>query len=307
MEHPHKVLLLELAYPQRRASSSRIDVTQWGQQLPERIDLSHAPAVEVRPDFYDYRSLWNDSVEWHVNFADPWLFVAYGSGLLAQDEMQVAEHPLLGSVREALQASGCDTQTVAASGATPILVRNVERRITIATHPDAAAGRPDGLYGSLFAVAPPDVVRRAVTVLDPPTPSNIIAMAAPYGGVDSYTAGEIEQVLATALTSFVAARHESEPETNSSARTVIHTGFWGCGVFGGDRTLMTTLQVLAAGASGVDAVVFHAGDDAGAVQAQAAIAVARDVSRCCGRLCGPDVLIDEMTRRGYRWGVGDGN
>ena len=29
--------------------------------------------------------------EWHVNFADPRLFVSYGSGLFAQDEMQVAE------------------------------------------------------------------------------------------------------------------------------------------------------------------------------------------------------------------------
>jgi hypothetical protein len=39
---------------------------------------------------------------WHVNFADPQLFVAYGSQLLAQDELQAAEHPLLGSIREAL-------------------------------------------------------------------------------------------------------------------------------------------------------------------------------------------------------------
>ncbi len=44
------------------------------------------------------------AVEWHVNFADPRLFTAYGLGLFAQDEMQVAEHPALGALREALHA-----------------------------------------------------------------------------------------------------------------------------------------------------------------------------------------------------------
>ena len=36
------------------------------------------------------------AVEWHVNFADTRLFFGYGTGLLAQDEMQVAERPSLG-------------------------------------------------------------------------------------------------------------------------------------------------------------------------------------------------------------------
>jgi hypothetical protein len=30
--------------------------------------------------------------EWHVNFADPRLVTAYGSGLFARDEMRVGEH-----------------------------------------------------------------------------------------------------------------------------------------------------------------------------------------------------------------------
>ncbi len=33
---------------------------------------------------------------WHVNFADRHLFVAYGSPLMAQDEIQCMEHPVLG-------------------------------------------------------------------------------------------------------------------------------------------------------------------------------------------------------------------
>jgi len=67
----------------------------------------------VRERVYDYRPATGmaGAVEWHVNFADPRLFTAYGSGLLAQDEMQVAEHPALGALREALSARRWPTLT----------------------------------------------------------------------------------------------------------------------------------------------------------------------------------------------------
>lgn len=39
---------------------------------------------------------------WHPNFADKHLFGYYGGNLLAQDELQVLEHPILGSIREAI-------------------------------------------------------------------------------------------------------------------------------------------------------------------------------------------------------------
>ncbi len=44
---------------------------------------------------------------------------------------------------------------------------------------------------------------------------------------------------------------------------MIHTGFWGCGAFGGNRVLMTTLQILAAEMAGLERVVFHTGDASG--------------------------------------------
>lgn len=50
-------------------------------------------------------------VDWHMNFADTDLFVAYGSPLLAQDELQVLEHPILGSLRVALAARGQPPET----------------------------------------------------------------------------------------------------------------------------------------------------------------------------------------------------
>ena len=70
-----------------------------------RYPVRLGPAVD-RPGYFDYTPALDraDAVEWHVNFADPHLFVAYGSRLFAQDEMQVAEHPALGSLKEALDA-----------------------------------------------------------------------------------------------------------------------------------------------------------------------------------------------------------
>jgi hypothetical protein len=94
------------------------------------------------------------------------------------------------------------------------------------------------------------VVRRATRPIDPPTVSNFVAMAAPAGGRDRYDAGEIESVLITAWTAFGAARiesHRSGPQT-----VAVHTGFWGCGAFGGHGVLMLILQILAAEMGSVD-------------------------------------------------------
>jgi hypothetical protein len=182
--HPHKAALFEMAYPDGRAGSGTIEVTRWAAESPKSLHLPSSLATDVRPDFYDYAPVGEvgTAVEWHVNFADPRLFGAYASGLFAQDEMQVVEHPLLASVREALLAEGLAAKTTDEAGATPLLVRNVERRIEVATSPDAAAGRPHGIYGNRFAAAPLDVIRRATRRIDPPTHSNIIAVAAPAGG-----------------------------------------------------------------------------------------------------------------------------
>ena len=62
-------------------------------------------------------------VDWHLNFSDPDLFVAYGSELLAQDEIQVAEHPILGSIREMLVSNNRYAETVDDDGKpTPVTI-----------------------------------------------------------------------------------------------------------------------------------------------------------------------------------------
>ena len=55
------------------------------QPLPERP--AHAAKLIIVPTPMAYEPA-GDAMVWHVNFADPELFIAYDSVLLAQDELQ---------------------------------------------------------------------------------------------------------------------------------------------------------------------------------------------------------------------------
>ena len=303
IRHPHKQLVFELACPAGATHAGAIELTRWSAApLPPTMELAATDALAVS-GYYEYET--RDAV-WHVNFSDPQLFVAYGSALLAQDELQAAEHPLLGSLREALIAEGQPALTVDGDTPTPVLVASVERRCAIATAPDPGAGRPLGLYGNRFAAASRTIVRAAVRVLDPPTRSNLIAMAAPHGGRGSYWPEELERVLVTAYTGFSAAVSESH-RMWPAAPVEIRTGFWGCGAFGGNRHAMTLLQVLAARFAAVDRLRFYVFDDNGHADFCAGMA---DLERVLagGRPGEPFAsVIERIADLDYQWGVSDGN
>ncbi|NMO17065.1 hypothetical protein HPC49_11415 [Pyxidicoccus fallax] len=304
LRHPHKRLVFELSCPPGAVHAGNVELTRWrALPLPETVQLSPTEVLVV-PGFYDYSG--DDAGVWHVNFADPQLFVAYGSALLAQDELQAAEHPVLGSLREALLYEGLPAKTEVNDEPTPILVVGAERRCAIATHPDRAAGRPRGLYGNLFAAASSSVIRAAVKVLRPPTRTNLIAMAAPTGGPGPYFRWQLERVLTTAYTAFSAAMTESR-QLWPGRPVEIHTGFWGCGAFGGNRHAMTLLQLLSARLAGVDRLRFHAGDDAGLAAFETG---SEDLDRVLAAGTPGEPLAELVERIGdldYEWGVSDGN
>ena len=142
--------------------------------------------------------------------------------------------------------------------------------------------------------------------LNPPTQSNIIAMAAPTGSGE-YTESDIVAIFSTAATAFAAARIESDRLDGAAPQTIVHSGFWGCGAFGGNRRLMIALQILAARASGIDCLVLHAGDARGAEDAHWGLDVAEMLASRCGQRFSFDTLIGRCVMLGYRWGVSDGN
>jgi hypothetical protein len=188
VRHPNKRVVLGIARPPGSPIGGSIDYSRWqAVELPPIVDpVEAAGRVVIREGMCDYAPLGvaDGTIDWHVNFADVNLFVAYGSGLFAQDEIQVAEHPGLGSVREALVAAGRPALTVEDGRPTPVLVAGVERRCRVDTSP--RPGARGGLYGNEFGAADPEVVRGATTPIDPPTISNIIAMAAPGYGSGRY-------------------------------------------------------------------------------------------------------------------------
>jgi hypothetical protein len=289
LRHAHKKLVYELCAGAE--TRGPIAVTRWRAADIAARDVAatarDTDVLGVRGHYtYDADS---DGV-WHVNFADASLFGYYGSGLLAQDELQAAEHPVLGSIHEAL---GRDARTEEDDIATPVLVAGVERRCAIETAPTRE--RPAGLYGNRFAAASAEVVRSAVRVIRPPTRTNLIAIAAPSHGQGAYTRAHLEQVLVTAYTGFAAAVAESA-RLWPGAPVEVRTGFWGCGAFGGNRHVMTILQLAAARLAGVARVRFYAFDEAGMRIFDEARAVTLG-----------DDPIGAVLARGYRWGVGDGN
>jgi len=300
----NKQTVFEIASSSEFPIEGQVVYARWPVQgLPEHVP-SPSPFA-VRPGLFAYGVPEEPTtVAWHLNFADPHLFVAYGSPLMAQDELQVAEHPVLGSVREALLSRGVLPVTVDRYGnPTPVTVTGIQRRCAIDTLPNPAIGCPNGLYGNAFARATGEQVRAVTTPLSPPTISNILAMASLVGGRGEYSRDEMLSILTTAYTGFMAARAESVRLVPGAARTVIHTGFWGCGAFGGNRRLMTILQSLAGDLAGTE-TVFWAFDEPGvqfAADSRRWYELVREGEPSV------DSLLDCFVEERFQWGVSDGN
>lgn len=306
----NKRTVYEIACPPGSVHAGQLEYSRWGAMpLPEHVDLRSIETIVVnRSGYYDYHPASDraDNMEWHVNFADPKLFVAYESPLFAQDEMQVAEHPVLGALRDSLLARNLDAVTVENDVPTPVLVVGAPRRCCVATDANAADGRPFGLYGNSFSCADPGTVRRATKRIDPPTITNLIAMAAPSYGLGLYRTDEVEHVLVTAYSAFRAAMLESARSLGSGRWVVVHTGFWGCGAFGGNRVLMTILQLVASRMAGLDQIVFHTGESAGTAAFDAALRM-MESERIGGGPLEVRKLIHRIVALGFEWGVSDGN
>jgi hypothetical protein len=240
---------------------------------------------------------------WHLNFADKYLFFAYGMAAFAQDEMQVAEHPILGSLLEALEAKAMDglaPRTCEDARPTPLVVRGAERWCAIDTQPPLAM--PDGIYGRRFHRAGPEVLRQAVRRLPPGNLSNILAMSAPVGR-GPYSEADLRWILSTAITGFTAAREESAAAA-PGARVGVNTGHWGTGAFGGDRVLMALAQGMAARFARIDQLAYHSLDAEGVWAVARANALLEEHFRAP---VGVDEAVTRLGQMGFVWGTSDGN
>ena len=306
IHNPNKQIVLDIACPPEAAHSGTLEYSRWARMPLPALDDAAASAglVAVRDGFFSYEPFLPGAAEWHVNFADPVLFGWYGGWAMAQDEMQVAEHPALAALRQALLAERLPAVTVEEGQPTPVLVAGVQRRVRIATEPNPDEGRPAGLYGHNFRESRPEQVRRAVTVIDPPTVTNVIAIAAPAHGRGRYEPAQIEYTLATAYTGFRAAVLESSRIAAPNAPVVIHSGFWGAGAFGGNPVFMSLVQVLAARMAGVGRLVCYAGVPSRLRSLELALGQVRTLTE---RPLAPHEIVARIDDIGYHWGASDGN
>jgi hypothetical protein len=303
LTHPSKVHAFGLVVPPGTVHRGTIEVTRWAAMpLPTVIDAAGSMELEVRPTPYTYEASPSEARvrDWHVNFADGDLFFGYGSWLFAQDELQVLEHPALGAVRGALLETN-DARTLEGEAPTPVLISGVERRCRIHTTPDASVGRPDGLYGKAFSRATDAQRASGITLIEPPTVSHIIAIAAPRHGHGPYTRKQVETILETAYSGFRAAVLESERD---GLGAVIHSGFWGCGAFGGNRRMMLMLQEVAARMAGVTKLVLYVMNEEGLELAAGSSSQGKQLLG--GGEIGLEAVIERVVAMGLRWGVGNG-
>ncbi|MBN1800863.1 MAG: hypothetical protein JW891_05110 [Candidatus Lokiarchaeota archaeon] len=312
----NKQLAFNIACPLGCVHIGKLTFSKWSQiSWPEDLDKNGLTTQHlIDQNIYKYQSRFSDlnAIEWHMNFADRNLFGYYGGGLFAQDEMQVAEHPILGSLRECLleleskdPKYGPYTRDVNASP-TPILIRGAQRRIEISIDPDQSYGRPNGLYGKEFSNASEMAIKKATRVLSPPTMSNIIAMEAPKYGNGEYSLKTISEIFNTAHTAFLAARIESYIQDAKKNPVIVHTGNWGTGAYGGNKIIMALLQMLSATIAGIDYLVYHCFNEEDIKQYNETLKIFEKlISK--KEFINIGSLLYEIERMNFTWGTSDGN
>ena len=120
------------------------------------------------------------------------------------------------------------------------------------------------IYGNAFARASDEQLRKAFSRI-PSQAVNLIAIEAPSYGAGRYTPEQVRYILTACYTGFKAAQilanktHAMNTASTStdSFRTIIHTGWWGCGAYGNNRQMMLITQMLAAHWAQVDEIHFH--------------------------------------------------
>ena len=96
---------------------------------------------------------------------------------------------------------------------------------------------------------------------------------------------------------------DSSEQLGRPAPVVVHSGFWGCGAFGGNRVLMLMLQIAAAGAAELEQLVLHTGEGG----EEAFKNACRTLAKVGDSSCSSSDLIARVTSLGFEWGESDGN
>ncbi|MDX2177513.1 MAG: hypothetical protein SF028_13695 [Candidatus Sumerlaeia bacterium] len=111
----------------------------------------------------------------------------------------------------------------------------------------------------------------------------------------------MEWTLSNAYSGFRAAVLRSQA---AGLPAVVHSGYWGCGAFGGNRELMPTLQAAAAALAGVRLLVLHTGAAGGDTPARNGLRILDEVAGSEGLPVGE--LVAALAARRFPWGFSNG-
>jgi len=125
-------------------------------------------------------------------------------------------------------------------------------------------------------------------------------MAAPSCGRGMYSAADITSILTTALCSFSGAV-QLNVESGKGLKTVIHSGNWGCGAFGGNPVIMLLCQMLGAELAGVSELHLHSLEPEPFTISRKLFNDFFPISKSM------EELASTISALGFQWGHSDGN
>lgn len=299
-EHAKKQLLFDTVLEGDMGLSGPVSASRYREiQVPANYQpFDTNTEVVARKGYFRYDDT-EGTEDWFMNFAHHDLFHGYGHFMFAQDEIQVAEHPVLASFREMMlsRTDKLRPVTVEQGAPTPVLFRDVPRAANIDTR---------SIYGAHFARSDDATVRDTVQKIAPPTLSSILAIEAPISsGIRVYARCEIEAALRTAYSGFRSTILESITDGALVNPVVVHTGNWGCGAYGGNRQLMLMTQMVAAHLAGISRLVFYCGLDSKDDVARFNMELERRFKFQPGVAVGK--VVDRLVAAAFPWGTPDGN
>ncbi|KAK9763555.1 hypothetical protein K7432_009655 [Basidiobolus ranarum] len=190
-----------------------VQITRWqtSETYPDHTlyqEESYSLKIRLEENYFTY-PVDPKGCTWHVNFSDGELFGNYGASELATDELQVLEHPILGSVRELLLHRSKTYPTLApktlevnsanevvAYKSTPILIQDIFQMCTFSMN-DNTVPENQSLYQKHFGSFNQNKLLKGFDLCTSKALNNFICIASPPEGQKVYDSETIHATLMT--------------------------------------------------------------------------------------------------------------
>lgn len=94
--------------------------------------------------------------------------------------------------------------------------------------------------------------------------------------------------------------------SNQRVKTLVHSGWFGCGAYGGNRTIMIVLQIIAAKIAGIDKLIFHTVTSDYQEDINAAEGFLRNIFQENQSSLLIEEMIEKIFNEKFRWGQSNG-